>query len=124
MAADDDAFREAVLAHSFEHGPRLVWADRLDELGDPRGAWLRHWCALEAAALAVPAADPGAAAPPAGWLVQAARLFRRRPATIRPALAGRLRAALAAYPGDRRLPAVALTGALPAGGGARLRDLL
>src|SRR5262245_37986716 len=53
----DDAFRAAVLAHPYEHAPRLVWADRMDEFDDPRGPWLRHRCAWEAAALAVPA-DP------------------------------------------------------------------
>src|SRR5262249_38725252 len=41
-----------------DRGPRLVWADWLDERGDRRGAWSRHWCRLEEAALAVPFPAP------------------------------------------------------------------
>jgi uncharacterized protein (TIGR02996 family) len=34
---DDSPFLRQVLAHTFDDGPRLVWADALDERGDPRG---------------------------------------------------------------------------------------
>jgi uncharacterized protein (TIGR02996 family) len=53
-------FRNAVLAAPWDQGPRLVWADRLDELGDRRGAWLRYWCGLEEAAIRVPTGGPEA----------------------------------------------------------------
>ncbi len=39
--ADEDAFRAAVLAQPFDHGPGLVWADWLDERGHPAGAFIR-----------------------------------------------------------------------------------
>jgi uncharacterized protein (TIGR02996 family) len=95
MAGMDDAFRAAVLAQPFDHGPRLVWADWLDECGDPRGAWLRYWCALEDAALAVPL--PGAESD-----------------------VGRVGAPPVA-PSDRGLLALALVGLAPAGGARRMR---
>src|SRR5262245_43671939 len=99
MAAEDDAFRAAVLAQPLEHGPRLVWADALDERGDRRGPWLRHWFALEDAALAVPA---GPAHP--GWT-------GRQEARER-------------YPGSPRLLAACLVAGTPLPGGGRLRGLL
>jgi uncharacterized protein (TIGR02996 family) len=37
----DDAFLRQILAHPFDDGPRLVYADRLDERGDPRGEFIR-----------------------------------------------------------------------------------
>src|SRR5262245_1311151 len=97
--AEDDAFRVAVLAQPFDPGPRLVWADRLDELGNPRGAWLRHWCAQEDAALAVPLP-----ALPAGEDAHVGALDR--------------------YPGHRGLLAAALAGLTPLPGARRARDLL
>jgi uncharacterized protein (TIGR02996 family) len=99
MAADDDAFREAVLAHPCDHGPRQVWADWLDECGDRRGAWLRYWCALEAAALAVP---PGA----------------------RPAAAWDRDAAVHNCPANRRLLTCVLADLTPLPDGQRVRDVL
>ena len=38
---DDDAFLQAVVAAPGDDAPRLVYADWLDERGDPRGAYLR-----------------------------------------------------------------------------------
>src|SRR5689334_1764941 len=35
------AFIATVLAHPGDDGPKLVWADWLEERGDPRGEWLR-----------------------------------------------------------------------------------
>src|SRR5262252_4911535 len=46
----DGDCQAACLALPDDPGPRLVWADRLDERGDPRGAWLR-WLAVELPAL-------------------------------------------------------------------------
>src|SRR5262249_18535706 len=95
---DEDAFRAAVLAQPFEHGPRLVWADALDERGDPRGAWLRHWYALEAAALAIPSNGPAAT-----W--------------------GELELVTRGYPGDRSLLAAVMAALAPTPEGPRARDL-
>lgn len=92
-------FRETVLARPGDPEPRLVWADRLDELGDSRGAWLRYWCDLEAAALIVPLDGP-------------------------PGLALQARWALRRYPGNRPLLAVVLAGLTPVGRRQRARDLL
>jgi uncharacterized protein (TIGR02996 family) len=38
----EDAFLAAILANPEEIGPRLVYADWLEERGDPRGTWLRY----------------------------------------------------------------------------------
>jgi uncharacterized protein (TIGR02996 family) len=38
---DDEALLRAVLAHPADDAPRLVYADWLDERGDPRGEYLR-----------------------------------------------------------------------------------
>jgi uncharacterized protein (TIGR02996 family) len=43
---DDVAFISAILANPSENGPRLVYADWLDERGDPRGTFLRWQCEL------------------------------------------------------------------------------
>jgi uncharacterized protein (TIGR02996 family) len=42
----DDAFLRQILAHPFDDGPRLVYADRLDERGDPRGEFIRVQCEI------------------------------------------------------------------------------
>jgi uncharacterized protein (TIGR02996 family) len=42
----DAAFLRQILAHPFDDGPRLVWADALDERGDPRGEFVRVQCEL------------------------------------------------------------------------------
>jgi uncharacterized protein (TIGR02996 family) len=47
-------FIRAVLEHPEDDGPRLVFADWLDERGDPRGAFIRIQCELER----LPEADP------------------------------------------------------------------
>ena len=39
---DDEAFVRAVVAAPADDAPRLVYADWLDERGDPRGAYLRE----------------------------------------------------------------------------------
>ena len=39
--SDDEAFIRAIVAASADEAPRLVYADWLDERGDPRGAYLR-----------------------------------------------------------------------------------
>jgi uncharacterized protein (TIGR02996 family) len=44
----DDAFLRQILAHPFDDGPRLVYADRLDERGDPRGEFIRTQIILAA----------------------------------------------------------------------------
>ena len=58
---DDEAFIRAVVAAPGDEAPRLVYADWLDERGDPRGAYLRaevrwarsrHWSASEVTTLA------------------------------------------------------------------------
>jgi uncharacterized protein (TIGR02996 family) len=43
---DHDPFLRQILAHPEDDGPRLVWADRLDERGDPRGEFIRVQCEL------------------------------------------------------------------------------
>src|SRR5207248_4062944 len=105
----DDAFRAAVPARPFGHAPRLGWADWLEERGDRRGAWLRHWCALEAAAEALPVPAPPAKgqrprnkAPPAGRRPPPARRSRAgcRPGSARRS-GGRIPAALL---GGKSLP--------------------
>jgi uncharacterized protein (TIGR02996 family) len=119
----DDAFRDAVLAHPLDHAPRLVWADWLDERGDRRGAWLRHWCALENAALAVPT-DPAPippADPPSGrWRSLTLRLLGNRG----PGDASRASDSPPYVP-TRAIAAccVALAALAPLPGGRRLRDL-
>jgi uncharacterized protein (TIGR02996 family) len=45
---DDAAFLEAILADADNDTPRLVYADWLDERGDPRGEFIRVQCELEA----------------------------------------------------------------------------
>jgi uncharacterized protein (TIGR02996 family) len=42
-----DAFLQAVLAEPDDDAPRLIYADWLEERGDPRGAFIRLQCALE-----------------------------------------------------------------------------
>lgn len=44
---DHDAFLRAVIDHADDVGPRLVYADWLDERGDPRGEFIRLQCARE-----------------------------------------------------------------------------
>src|SRR5437764_6172383 len=44
---DDDAFLRAILAHPDDDLPRLVYADWLDERGDPKGEFIRLQCELE-----------------------------------------------------------------------------
>src|SRR5271166_6206709 len=44
---DHAAFLEAIVAHPDDDTPRLVYADWLEERGDPRGAFIRAQCALE-----------------------------------------------------------------------------
>ena len=39
--SDEDAFLAAIAAAPADQAPRLVFADWLEERGDPRGAWLR-----------------------------------------------------------------------------------
>jgi uncharacterized protein (TIGR02996 family) len=43
---DDDAFLAAVCECPDDDGPRLIYADYLDERGDPRGQFIRIQCAL------------------------------------------------------------------------------
>src|SRR5262245_5524871 len=50
----DAAFLDAILANPSEDGPRLVYADWLDEHGDPRGELIRVQCELAQ----LPAGDP------------------------------------------------------------------
>jgi uncharacterized protein (TIGR02996 family) len=46
-AADDEkAFLRAVCEHPDDDRPRLIFADWLDEHGDPRGEFIRLQCAL------------------------------------------------------------------------------
>ena len=42
-----DAFLQAILAEPDDDAPRLIYADWLEERGDPRGAFIRLQCALE-----------------------------------------------------------------------------
>jgi uncharacterized protein (TIGR02996 family) len=39
---DDEYFIRAIVAHPGEDSPRLVYADWLEERGDPRANYLRH----------------------------------------------------------------------------------
>jgi uncharacterized protein (TIGR02996 family) len=43
---DDSSFLRAILEDPASDLPRLVWADRLDERGDPRGEFVRVQCEL------------------------------------------------------------------------------
>jgi uncharacterized protein (TIGR02996 family) len=43
---DDSSFLRAILEDPLDDGPRLVWADALDERGDPRGEFVRVQCEL------------------------------------------------------------------------------
>src|SRR6516162_10276737 len=43
---DEQAFVQAILANLTDDGPRLVYADWLEERGDPRGEFLRLQTAL------------------------------------------------------------------------------
>lgn len=51
----------ATLAHPLADSPRLVFADWLEERGDPRGPWLRYGAELRRRALAVPVNVPAPA---------------------------------------------------------------
>src|SRR4051794_36091905 len=42
----DDAFLAAILAEPDNDAPRLIYADWLDERGDPRGEFIRVQCQL------------------------------------------------------------------------------
>jgi uncharacterized protein (TIGR02996 family) len=42
-----DEFLQAILASPTDNGPRLIYADWLDEHGDPRGEFIRVQCTLE-----------------------------------------------------------------------------
>ncbi|HEY2147185.1 MAG TPA: TIGR02996 domain-containing protein, partial [Pirellulales bacterium] len=42
-----DAFLQAILADPEDDAPRLIYADWLEERGDPRGEFIRLQCALE-----------------------------------------------------------------------------
>src|SRR5579885_144501 len=42
----DEAFRAAILEDPDDDGPRLIYADWLEERGDPRGEFIRLQCAL------------------------------------------------------------------------------
>jgi uncharacterized protein (TIGR02996 family) len=42
----EDAFLHDILAHPDDDAPRLIYADWLDERGDPRGEFIRVQCAL------------------------------------------------------------------------------
>lgn len=46
MTADDEAFLRAILEEPDEDPPRLVYADWLEERGNPRAAFIRLQCAL------------------------------------------------------------------------------
>ena len=61
---DDEAFVRAIVAAPGDDAPRLVYADWLDEHGDPRGdylraelEWARPWQSLECPDVAGPTAD-------------------------------------------------------------------
>jgi uncharacterized protein (TIGR02996 family) len=49
----NSTFISSILAHPWDHGPKMVWADHLDESGDRRGSWLRYWCELERTSLEI-----------------------------------------------------------------------
>ena len=42
----DDAFLQAIIECPDDDAPRLIYADWLDERGDPRGEFIRVQCAL------------------------------------------------------------------------------
>src|SRR2546422_761256 len=44
--SDSAPFLRAICAHPDDDGPRLVYADWLDERGDPRGEFIRVQCGL------------------------------------------------------------------------------
>ncbi len=44
---DEGPFLRAICEHPDDDGPRLVYADWLDERGDPKGEFIRVQCALE-----------------------------------------------------------------------------
>jgi uncharacterized protein (TIGR02996 family) len=44
--SDHDAFLQEILAHPDDDTPRLIYADWLEERGDPRGEFIRVQCAL------------------------------------------------------------------------------
>lgn len=69
------AFTAAVLAHPGDDGPKLVWADWLEEHGDPRGEWLRF--ATIEFAQAVRAAALLTTEPDGGFYLRVDRLLRR-----------------------------------------------
>jgi uncharacterized protein (TIGR02996 family) len=46
MSAEELAFLQRVRARPTDDGPRLIYADWLDERGDPRGQFIRVQCAL------------------------------------------------------------------------------
>src|SRR5205807_8243126 len=48
----DDAFLRAIIDSPDDDGPRLLYADWLEERGDPRGEFIRVQCAIAVA-------DPG-----------------------------------------------------------------
>src|SRR5215211_5846586 len=54
MFSPEAALLEAVCADPAADGPRLIYADWLDERGDPRGEFIRLQCALAR----LPTADP------------------------------------------------------------------
>jgi uncharacterized protein (TIGR02996 family) len=68
-------FTEAVLAHPGDDGPRLVYADWLEERGDGRGTWLRFACTEFAAAAR--AAARSTDKPDGGFYLRVDRLLRR-----------------------------------------------
>src|SRR5258707_839019 len=43
---EDQAFLASILERPDDDGPRLIYADYLDECGDPRGPFIRIQCAL------------------------------------------------------------------------------
>ncbi len=46
MHADADAFLETIRERPDDDGPRLIYADYLEDKGDPRGPFIRIQCAL------------------------------------------------------------------------------
>ena len=72
---DDEAFIRAIVAAPGDGATRLVYADWLDERGDPRGAYLRaelEWARLRSAAEALPLRTEGTRFDP-GWVAQVCR---------------------------------------------------
>ena len=51
----EEAFLEAIREAPDDDGPRLIFADWLEERGDPRGEFIRVQCALERLGPADPA---------------------------------------------------------------------